>query len=308
MSKFCEFCGAPLKEGEVCSCLKAAAENTAAQAVLPAEEEKQAYTQPPVYSAPVKEKKTQAVKMTAANIFPFIKAYIAAPDATTKAAVAQNDIGLAVCFSLIFGASVFIFIYTFFMRFAVIAKGLIKAIADKLPMFSGSELDPNMLRGVKIFVPFLPSLLYSLLFAAVIVLCTTLVMFFSAKLVGTSVSFKNAFIASGVSFIAPTIFLLLAFLCLFLSAGFTLFSLAIAVLSWCLAVYSAAKGLFAKECTGGFLIGMTATIFMALMLTAYGGNKTFVAVAKNMEINEMPISSIIDNFSDFIDDFPSSFN
>lgn len=242
--------------------------------------------------------------MTLANIFPFLKAYIHSTDATTKAAVQQNDIGLAVSFAVIFALSVFTFVYTLIIRFADVAKELIIGLTDKLPIFGGNSLDPSMLRGVKISLPFFESFLYCLLCSAVIVLCTTLVAFILPKLMKASISFKSAFIAGSVNLIFPTLVLLAAALLLFLSPKLGLCMFLLAVLTWCIAQYSAAKALTSPASSGAFVAGAVAAIFIVLALTSYTGYKTFGAVAQNMEINETSIGDVLGGFEDLIDEIP----
>ena len=312
MSKFCKFCGSSLEEGQTCACQSAPAPDITQQAAQPSVApptppiQPPVATAPPVYQAPVAPqmpKEPSVAKMTVANIFPFLKAYISAPDATTKAAVVQNDIGLATAFSVVIGLSVFAFIYSFFMRFTFIAKGLIASITKRLPFFDGLPIDSSTLRGVKISLPFFQSFIYCMIFSAIIVLLTTLIMFFSAKLAGTSLSFKASFISGSVSLIFPCIFILVAVLCLFVSFTFTVLALLVAVLAWCISVYSTAKSLSLQQSTGGFVVGMVAIMAISIILSSYACGKTITATAQNMEINKAPVSEIFDEFSDLLDDF-----
>lgn len=193
MAKFCKFCGAPLEEGQVCTCQSSQTSSVA---------------------APANASKSNILVDT-------LKAYFQAPKATATA-VAQNKQGTAV--AGIFAGVNFLAVFFFLWR-------IIGAFIEKSASLSEVDIE-DLVKEADLVYPIFPMLIAGLAITILGIAITALVVFVVGKINQQEVNVKEQILIASVHTLIPTAVLIVCTLLSLLAWWFLLVALTVNLVLW----------------------------------------------------------------------------
>ena len=213
--RYCQFCGTKLEDGQQCTCQEAqeaAKQEAAAQEAAGQKSQNQ--------KDEVQQKMADAqrkAKDAAVGLWSYLKAYFASPAQAVQENAAQKGITVSLLLTVIRVLS---------MGLAVF--GVLNNLCNS---FSGSISSAFNTYEIKVSAPFLGSLLYGGLIAAVGMALFILGIFAVVKQQGGSLSLRGAWQASAGNGVLPTALLLVSFLLSFMSVPLALAFVALSVMA-----------------------------------------------------------------------------
>lgn len=213
MAKFCRFCGAPLEEGQVCSC-----QSTAAPEAVVTEVSSVAVDVAPVASGTLLDTLKTA-----------LKGLLKAPKATADA-VAEDKNGLAVAGILagINALAVFFFIWRIFGQIFSLVADMMGKLSGLGSMMGGAADIPDMEMGYPIF----PMLVSGILIATLGIALTALIVFVVGKIAKAEVDLKKLLVVESTHSVFHSVLMLVGILLGFISWQLQMFVLLLMLVLW----------------------------------------------------------------------------
>ena len=269
MANFCMYCGKALEEGAVCDCQQPVQAPVQQQPV-----QQQPVQQQPVQVAPAKP---SAIGEAFKNMWPFIKSYFTNP----KEAImngAKKEMVLSIIFTSIFAL---VFIIAKFLNIADYAVSI---------------------DGFKVSIPIIQPILAGIVDAALWVGLSTLVLFVTAKIVGSTVDIKDAFVTAGLQTFVPAALVLLSGICAFIDGTFAAYIYNLAVIIWTVTLaLDIINYLGSVTDSGKKFITTLAAIGIAIGLFTFVSGKLDTWTYENVELKSVAYDDIMDYADDFAD-------
>lgn len=225
MAKFCRFCGAPLEEGQVCTCPGAQAAQNPAPAQPAAPVQPAAPASAAQEWAPAAAPQAPAGNSAAAELFGELKdvllGYLSAPKKAIKAAV-ESKKGMAMA-GILAGVHA---LALFFFFWSMLGK-LIGSLKSSLGIL-GSAVGAL----VKIGMPIFPLLLTGIVLAVVCIGLSAVALMVCGKLTKRELTIQQTLVVAAVSSIYPTVVLLAGALLGLMSSWLHVACLVLALLIW----------------------------------------------------------------------------
>lgn len=209
MAKFCKYCGAPLEEGQQCTCAEsqAAAAQAAAPAAVPAAAPE---TAPAAPNATAEQAK--ALLLEAKDI---LLTYVKAPQAAAQATMnSANHLALAGVFAGANALAALLFIW----RLMGQVLGMVTGVAGSL--------------GVDIKYPFFPMLITAIVLTVVFTGMSGLALFVCGKITKREMDIKYAMEIAAVASVLPTALLLVGVILGFIAWQLQVICLVLAGIVW----------------------------------------------------------------------------
>lgn len=211
MAKFCKYCGAPLEEGQTCTCPESQA--AAAAVANPAEAAAPAAPVATAVAQGAAGAKAKALLLEVKNV---LLAYVKSPrDAAQVAMNSENHLAIAGVLAGVNAIAALLYIWRLFAQLL----GTIGGIASNL--------------GVKIQYPFLAMLVTAIVLTVVFIGMSGLALFVCAKIAKRKMEIKYAMEIASVASIASTVLLLLGIILGFISWQMQLLCLVLSAIIWC---------------------------------------------------------------------------
>lgn len=203
MAKFCKYCGAPLEEGQVCTCQEsqAAAQAASAPAAAPA-------------AVPAQSAAAQQAKALLTQIKDILLCYIKTPrDAVQTTMNSSNHLALAGIFAGVNAIAAMLFVWGLFARVIGSVTGVV-----------GDALE--------IKYPFFAILVTGIALAVVFIGMSGVALFACGKITKRDIHIKYALVIAAAGSIFPSALLLVGTVLGFLSWKLQLLCLAVAAMVW----------------------------------------------------------------------------
>lgn len=299
---FCPTCGKELEDGSTfCSYCGSRIESSAAPQQPYAAPQQPTYTPPQQpyggqpgyqqqpgygqqgYAGPQQPPRTSAAaaaaRSAAKGLVPFLKNYMAAPEAAVKTLLAQRDMATPL---ILLGIQA---IVVGLMIFSVLSK-VCSTLKDII--FAGMGL--SGLSGLSASVPkfgpsFIMSLIWGIVAAAVAIAVFVLIVFAVSKIMGSNSSFQDALIVCGGHSLYVTALLLLSFILFFLSIQLGLIFFVGALLGWVAMGVLSARAITQDTNPGKFWMCYIAGVLVTLLVSGFVAGKCFGGAVKAISVS-----------------------
>lgn len=315
MARFCKFCGTKLEDGLVCSCPESVEERGRAEIRMERENEDNAAAEAegqgamaslattqesvptptetpistpiptpipmpnpaPVHNAvppnpapmPAQPKRASVFQVAWKNVFPFLSRFFKTPVQGVSLITNNKDVPLAGILAGMFGIVMVLFMVIFLAK----GKGL-------LLFFWGGGL-----AGFEFKVNYFIVVLAGIISAAVFLLLAMLLLFVMAKVAKADVNMKAVFVAGAVSFIYPSVFLLLGCLFAFVSFKLMIAMAALAVISFIVIVYLTIRHVYKINEDSTAVPVLIAMLFLVLLLGSMTVTRASLWALRSAEVS-----------------------
>lgn len=283
MAKFCRFCGKELNIDGICKCREEYIDIAKAVNQNNTNEKKQDNI------------KNQTVVIIPQSIFgtkikeffaTFVS-YLKNPSATTKKAVKENDILIAIMFVIINAISVGIFLNNIASKFlnnlGYSAKYIAKKFANILVMFDAMPTNIDYW-SPNVIIPTMNILAFGALCVAIIYIIASVVFYLVNRILGLNTSFQKIMIGLGLGTIIPTLILIIMSIGILISFDILIFLVVIFMITITITTVIALENTLEGYKEGGFYLSMMLSIFVLFVFSFYTFSNIMPVAYGNIQI------------------------